>query len=80
VKVTRIVDEITQFTNKSLQFTDGNLHFFNEVLKTNESAQVSFDLAKTDRIQLFSGMLFEEFNIRDYKDFALFVREDETKS
>jgi hypothetical protein len=37
-------------------------------------------LAKTDRIQLFSGMLFEEFNIRDYKDFALFVREDETKS
>jgi hypothetical protein len=78
--VTRIVDDVTQFSSKSLQFTDGNLSFFNEVLKMNESTHINFNLAKTDRSKLFSDMLFEGFNIRDYQDFALFAKEGETKS
>jgi hypothetical protein len=80
VKVGRLIDEARQFSTKSLPLCTSNLNFFNDVLKTNQDSGIKFDLAKADRLELFSDIIFEQFNIRDYQDFALFIREGETKS
>lgn len=80
VKVERLVNESRGFSSKSLPFSDGNLTFFNGVLETIQETKVLFDIAKVDRKQLFSDILFDEFNVRDYQDLAVFLKEGEPKS
>lgn len=58
VKVEKMVDQARQFSTKSISFASGNLNFFNCVLRANDETQKLFDLGKSDRLELFSGIVF----------------------